>query len=53
MYAIRSYYDDVISNYSNIKQQENSDLFIALTHLGYECNCNALTDSQIARNNFV
>ncbi len=40
--------NDVISNYSNIKQQENSDLFIALTHLGYECNCNALTDSQIA-----
>ena len=39
---------DVIFNYSEIKKQENSDLYIALTHLGYSCNCNALTDSQIA-----
>ncbi len=39
---------DVISHYSNIKQQENADLYIALTHLGYACNCEALTDSEIA-----
>ena len=27
--------ENVVSRYSNIKEQENSDLFIALTHLGY------------------
>jgi len=39
---------DVISQYSNIKQQEGSDLYIALTHLGYENYGDALSDSQIA-----
>ncbi len=28
-------YKDVVANYAKIKEQENSDLYIALTHLGY------------------
>jgi 2',3'-cyclic-nucleotide 2'-phosphodiesterase (5'-nucleotidase family) len=40
--------ENVISQYSNIKEQENSDLFIALTHLGYEGFGGSIRDSQIA-----
>ena len=39
---------DVISQYSGIKQQEDSDLYIALTHLGYESYGDILSDSRIA-----
>ena len=39
--------ENVISQYADIKTQENSDLYIALTHLGYDAG-NALGDSQIA-----
>ena len=40
--------ENVIGQYSNIKTQENSDLYIALTHLGYEPSGGSLGDSQIA-----
>ncbi len=40
--------ENVISQYSNIKEQENADLYIALTHLGYEGFGGSLSDSQIA-----
>ncbi len=40
--------EDAIGRYSNIKAQENSDLYIALTHLGYDGSRNVLGDSQIA-----
>ena len=39
--------ENIISEYSNVKAQENSDLFIALTHLGYDSG-QALGDTQIA-----
>jgi len=37
-------YKDIISDYSNLKETENSDIYIALTHLGQN------TDVSIARN---
>ena len=37
-----------MSKYSNIKEQENSDLFIALTHIGYSKNNGKLGDYQLA-----
>lgn len=40
--------ENVIGQYSDIKAQENSDLYIALTHLGYDASGGALGDSQIA-----
>ncbi len=40
--------ENVIGQYSNIKTQENSDLYIALTHLGYDASGGSLGDSQIA-----
>lgn len=40
--------ENVISQYANIKAQENSDLYIALTHLGYDGLSGNLSDSQIA-----
>jgi len=40
--------EDVIGQYSNIKSQENSDLVVALTHLGYEAFGGSISDSQIA-----
>jgi len=40
--------EDVISQYSDIKSQEDSDLYIALTHLGYDASGGSLGDTQIA-----
>lgn len=40
--------ENVIAQYSNIKSQENSDLYVALTHLGYDSSGGSLGDSQIA-----
>ena len=39
--------ENIIDQFSNVKEQENSDLFIALTHLGYDTG-SALGDFQIA-----
>ena len=39
--------ENVVSQYSSIKEQENSDLYIALTHLGYDLNF-GLGDTQLA-----
>ena len=33
-------YTDVVVNYQNIKEEENSDLYVALTHLGYSSDQN-------------
>lgn len=40
--------ENVIGQYSNIKEQENADVYIALTHLGYDRSGGSLGDSQIA-----
>ena len=40
--------ENVIDQYSDIKSQENSDLYIALTHLGHGGSSNSLGDTQIA-----
>ena len=40
--------EDVIGKYSNIKAREDSDLYIALTHLGYDSSGGSLGDTQIA-----
>jgi 2',3'-cyclic-nucleotide 2'-phosphodiesterase (5'-nucleotidase family) len=40
--------ENVIGQYSNIKAQENADVYIALTHLGYNGSGSSLSDSQIA-----
>jgi len=40
--------ESVVSNYSNIKEQEDSDLYIALTHIGYSKNNGRLGDYQLA-----
>ena len=39
---------NVVSKYSNIKEQEGSDLYIALTHIGYSKNNDKLGDYQLA-----
>jgi 2',3'-cyclic-nucleotide 2'-phosphodiesterase (5'-nucleotidase family) len=39
--------ENIIAQYADVKSQENSDLYIALTHIGYESG-GALSDSQIA-----
>ena len=39
----------VVSQYSNIKEQENSDLYIALTHLGHDGYDSKLGDYQLAQ----
>ncbi len=39
--------ENVISKYANIKEQENSDLYIALSHLGYDKSW-SLGDVQLA-----
>ncbi len=41
--------ENVIGQYSNIKTQENSDLYIALTHLGFGASGSSFGDSQIAK----
>lgn len=40
--------ESVVSKYSNIKEQENSDLYIALTHIGFSNNNGKLGDYQLA-----
>ncbi len=40
--------ENVVSKYSNIKEQEDSDLYIALTHIGYSKNNGKLGDYQLA-----
>lgn len=40
--------EDVVSLYSNTKKEEDSDLYIALTHLGIDGNEKILGDSQLA-----
>lgn len=40
--------ESVVSQYSDIKEQENSDLYIALTHLGYNNYYGDLGDCQLA-----
>jgi len=40
--------EDVIGQYSHIKSQEDSDLYVALTHLGYDASGGTLGDTQIA-----
>ena len=40
--------EDVIAQYADIKLQENSDLYVALTHLGFNGGSNSLGDTQIA-----
>lgn len=39
--------EDVVTNYANVKNEENSDLYIALTHIGHTKN-NSLGDFQLA-----
>lgn len=40
---------NVVSKYSKIKEQEGSDLYIALTHIGYNKNNNKIGDYQLAQ----
>lgn len=40
--------EDVVSRYSNIKVQEDSDLYIALTHIGFSKSGGRLGDYQLA-----
>ncbi|NOQ92539.1 MAG: hypothetical protein GQ552_07475 [Flavobacteriaceae bacterium] len=40
--------ENVVSKYSKIKEQEDSDLYIALTHIGYSKNNGKLGDYQLA-----
>ena len=40
--------ENVIGQYADIKSQENSDLYIALTHIGFNGGNNSLGDTQIA-----
>ena len=41
--------ENVVSQYANIKEQENSDLYIALSHLGHTGYDGALGDFQLAQ----
>jgi len=40
--------ESIISQYSTVKEKEDSDVYIALTHLGYDASGGNLGDSQIA-----
>ncbi len=40
--------EDIVSLYSNVKSEEKSDLYIALTHLGINGNDDVLGDIQLA-----
>ena len=40
--------ENVVANYANIKDEENADLLIALTHIGYSKNGGKLGDYQLA-----
>jgi len=44
--------NNVVSNYTNTKETEESDLFIALSHLGYNGYDGALGDVQLAEQNY-
>jgi 2',3'-cyclic-nucleotide 2'-phosphodiesterase (5'-nucleotidase family) len=39
--------EDIVSDYSNVKSEENSDLYIALTHIGHT-KSNSLGDFELA-----
>jgi 5'-nucleotidase/UDP-sugar diphosphatase len=41
--------EDVVNEYANVKEQENADLYIALTHLGYDGYGVMLGDIQLAQ----
>lgn len=41
--------ENIVSTYSNIKDQENSDLYIALTHIGHSGRAGNLGDFQLAQ----
>jgi len=41
---------DVVRDYMNVKNEENADLFIALSHLGHTGNEEEMGDFQLARN---
>jgi 5'-nucleotidase/UDP-sugar diphosphatase len=40
--------ENVVANYANIKAEEDADLLIALTHIGFSKSGNRLGDSQLA-----
>jgi len=40
--------ENVVSRYSNVKEQENSDIYIALTHIGNSSAYGGLGDHQLA-----
>ncbi|MEJ2114144.1 MAG: 5'-nucleotidase C-terminal domain-containing protein, partial [Flavobacteriaceae bacterium] len=40
--------ESVIAQYSNVKEQENSDLLVALTHLGYQSFGGSISDLDIS-----
>lgn len=40
---------DVVSRYAQVKADENADLYVALTHIGYNGNKNILGDVQLAQ----
>lgn len=40
--------EDVVAQFSNVKEQENADLYIALTHLGHNGDEEVLGDFQLA-----
>ena len=40
--------ENVVANYTNTKEQENADLLIALTHIGYSKNDGKMGDLQLA-----
>ena len=42
--------EDIVSLYSNVKNEEESDIYIALSHLGYNGNDQILGDVQLANN---
>jgi 2',3'-cyclic-nucleotide 2'-phosphodiesterase (5'-nucleotidase family) len=42
--------ENVIRQYADVKAQEDSDLYIALTHLGHNSSGNSLGDTQLAEN---
>jgi 2',3'-cyclic-nucleotide 2'-phosphodiesterase (5'-nucleotidase family) len=43
---------DIVKNYMNIKSEEDADLFIALSHLGYNSYSSKTGDFQLAEENF-
>tara|TARA_R110002073_G_scaffold40547_5_gene115235 strand:- start:382108 stop:383550 length:1443 start_codon:yes stop_codon:yes gene_type:complete len=41
--------ENAIGQYANIKEEENADLYIALTHIGHQASGQTLSDDKIAR----